>query len=186
MGHFGILGGGRSLKRCLPWGGAEGSRQKNVTKQIPQQPDTQQTPQTCHNKGYISKTQKQSPRTKINLCVPARWIHRTAFWLMAFDFLEKVLVSLPFAPVLALVKATSNRFILMPSIFFSRITLSLYLFLTQIREEPARRLTQKYRRLCYVENLQDWKHWPTAIMPTNWGARQIFLTSRLTTRRGKY
>lgn len=52
---------------------------KNVTKQIPQQSDTQQTPQTCHNKACISKIQKQFPRTKINLCVLARWMHRTAF-----------------------------------------------------------------------------------------------------------
>lgn len=53
--------------------------EKNVTKQIPQQSDTQQTPQTCHNKACISKIQKQFPRTKINLCVLARWMRRTAF-----------------------------------------------------------------------------------------------------------
>lgn len=37
---------------------------------------------------------------------------------MSFDFLEEVVVSLPLAPVLALVKAMSGRFILMLSIFF--------------------------------------------------------------------
>lgn len=64
---------------------------KNEAKWIAQQPDTQQTPQICSNKGYISKIQKQLPRTKINLCVPARWIHSTAFWWMSFDFLEVVI-----------------------------------------------------------------------------------------------
>lgn len=48
---------------------------KNVAKLIVQKSDTQQTPQTCSNKGYISKIQKELPRTKINLCVPARWIY---------------------------------------------------------------------------------------------------------------
>ena len=35
-------------------GEEQNEEDQNVTKQIPQHSDTQQTPQTCHNKGYIS------------------------------------------------------------------------------------------------------------------------------------
>ena len=45
-------------------------------------------------------------------------MHRAAFWWMSFDFLEEAVVSLPLAPVLALVKTMSDRFILIFSFFF--------------------------------------------------------------------
>lgn len=151
---------------------------KNVTKQIPQQSDTQQTPQTCHNKGYISKIQKQLPRTEINFCIPARWIYRTAFWWMSFDFLEEVVVSLPLAPVLALVKAMSGRFILMLSIFFSRnhsVPISFF-DLNQMRtreeadpEAPQTLLCGKPPGLKVLTNCSSFL--------LNWGSKQVWLRS---------